>query len=1018
MSIRFLQPGQPGIQRIGRVAGFAFLLTCMLEPSSAWGQGQPAEGPRAELLGDLLLSSDRVLSDVVTGPVWDMSPGPGRRFIQLPLRLIPGRATGVLEAPRLDVAGGRFMIWQLPDPASDPSGVGGVDSNARPTDQQLLTQLTGLLTGSVVPGQGADAEPAAAAPAIPEVVAEAPRLARALTIIPADVEGNPTGSPRVAWELNRGIPGGIARAGDVNSPYPYGLLMDRDQLVAQEPPRPERLVRQDGEGSREFSFRRRESDAAYREASIAYRDLVDRVRSLSERFEQELPGMVWAVFEVSSFSDGWELRGHEAGPWAMRFDDWQLLSTLSRGSGGQGVGDGAYSSEELQDIARLAAIARNPHPWTQQALATAVAYSAYPAKAAPDDAASKLIQVILAGNDPLARNQMVYALAAVQPATPAVAALLNDAARRTGEAAIQLAALRAELGVQLASDPGVSGVAGAIDVTNRLLADEAGPDAGLVIRQFLVSVPENPDSAAAIIGGLRFDDLTPGRFDAAVAAALRSAGDRPEIVGGWLNRQWLGSSNPQVVRRTLDLLIRADAPAPVVAPLARDLLNLVFGPPAGGEPSDGRVEPVDLTITAGLPLDSANHALFRLLQAGDPALRKQGWLVLRHFELTDRAAGAPAPAEGAVDPLASIVDAGLGRPDTPESLVPFLARQPDTARANGPLVRVLIWGDPAASRRAARVFYGSERQFGVDLATRDANDREKFAQRVYNDLGDGVEPVSGLMRSDGSVPGWFAEQLAAGNLPEPAAWAEAAGGEAALLSLAVGSDDALASGAFAALAAAAGGDRDLQLKMIDRFKDQRKTLSAEAMETAWAEARKDIYTQRLAAAAGKYRLVITVTGMAPADGGLGLASDPALGTDPAVIEAQQQAGAADRTERIVLGFYQLQANGREVKFSGGVPALDVPTDVLAIRLTNPSQLKSLKADELKALPLERSTEPLDLLPDEGGSWRGSLVLSDGRGLELVMEPIAANSGEQPSATPADPAVKPRPGGALNRRPFQ
>lgn len=1017
---------------MGIAAGFAGESRAQQAPPAADGAGPGAELPGVELRRDLMLTEARVLGDKVDGPVWSLSPGAGRRLLQLPVRVVPGRDRGVLGDPGLNVAGGRFLVWQLPEGESMDTrsrGRGRARPTDEPTDAQLLHQLAGLLTGNVEPGVPEDARAEPAAVGLPEVPIEAPRLTRELIVLPAGTEDNPSDTPRVAWDLARNIPGEVKSA-SADARYPYPLLLDRGQLDALEPKRPDQMQRNQGESSREFNARKRESDAAYRQQSLEYRDLQHRVRSLPERFEQDLPEVVWAVYEISAYSDGWELWAGEAGPWTMKFADWELLTELAAGSGrgGNATGDGAFSVEELRDISQLAGIARDPHPWTQQVLATAVANSSLPGKAAENDAAAKLMAVVLAGSDPLARNRMVYALARVEPATPAAAALLKDAARNTNDPAIQLAALRAELGVQLADDPARrggargAGVAGAIGVTNDILAAPDGPDAGLVIQQLLAVIPDTPEADAAVVGGVRFDRLPPPRFDAAVAAALRAAGDRPAVVGGWLNHQLLGSSDAEVVRRTLDLLIRADEPAPVVSTLARGLRGLVFGGPAVEEDTlDGASDPVDLTITAGLPLDSANHAIFKLLNSGDPELRKQGWLVLRHFELTDqvpaRRRGQPDPAaQGNLDPLSMIVDAGLGRPDTPSSLVPFLARQPDQERANGPLVRVVVRGNPAASRRALRALRGSERSFGPALGELSPDDRETFAARVYNDLGDGTEPVVGLMRADtagrGGVVVWFADELAAGVLPAPAAWAEAAGGEASLMQSAVSSDEKLAAGAVAALTAAAGGDRDLQYKMIGRFKDQRTTLSPTAMGEAWKDARKDIYTQRLAGAAGEYRLVMTVSGEAPADGGAGLATDPLLGQDPSVFQQQAEAGAADTTRRTVLGVYKLVADGQSIKFVSGVPELDVPEDRLAIRIKNPSQLKTFGAEELKTLPLDRATQPLDLLPEDGGAWRGQMTLADGRGFELVMEPFV--SAEKPDPTPETEKKKPAQGGELKR----
>ncbi|MEM9883229.1 MAG: hypothetical protein AAF800_09965 [Planctomycetota bacterium] len=987
---------------------------------AAVSRAAEAGGPTASVRLELLLGSDRVMGASWSGPVWSLSANPGRRLVQLPMRVEAGEAAGVIGDPPVDFAGGRFLGWTVSAPgSSDGEGVRG-----RSSDDYL--DLTALLAELDAPAPRRPARAAAAGGAA-GAAEGAPRVTRELTVIPAAGRGV---ADRVAWDLDRSVPNGTLRSGDA----PYLLLLDRDRLRAKEPARPGRLTRNQGESTRDFAMRRRESDAQYRAEASVYRDLTRSVRGLPDRFEQPLPETVWAVFEVSAFGDGWSLRGHPAGPWEMRFDDWDLLTKLARSGrgGGAATGDGRFSAEEFETLEVLDRLARQDHPWTQRLLAEAVASSGYAGRAAEGGPAYSVLDRLLRSDDPVARNRTVYTLVQVTPATPAAASLLAAAAPRRGEPAFQLAALRAQLSEQLARDAGPVGVAGAVRVANDLLRDPDGPDAGLIVRQLLAMVPEGADADAAVIGGVRFDGMPAPRFDAAVAAALRAAGRRPGVVGGWLNRQLLGANDPAVVDRTLALLERAGAPAPTVGPAAAALRRLVFGPTEAQAQAEAGAEapPVsDLTLTAGLPLDSANHAIFRLLNSGDPELRRRGWLVLRHFELTD--SGGASTADDALDPLTMIVNAGLGQAATPPTLVSFLDRQPERARADGPLVRVVLRGDPMASRRASRALRGSERALGPVLSSLSADDRALFAQRVYDALGDGPEPVTGLMRADpvsgnrrgrgpGAVVAWFGRALAGGELPTAEAWAAAAGGERGLMPAAVGRDEALAHGALAGLTASAGGDRAVQFQMIERFKVRRTTQTAEAFAETWGGAKQDIYRQRLRGAAGEYRLVIVVTGdAAEVDG---RARDAVLGVDPGVAAAQREAAARDVTRRTVLGVTELRVTGQALRFTSGLPALSVPTDRLAIRVNEPGQLKSYPAEALKELPLDEMKEPLDLLPHEDGAWVGEMTLPDGRGFTLVMEPLGGAGDEatpqRQEAAAGPEETTPRGGGDLRSNPFR
>ncbi|MEO1237797.1 MAG: hypothetical protein AAFX76_13505, partial [Planctomycetota bacterium] len=457
-------------------------------------------------------------------------------------------------------------------------------------------------------------------------------------------------------------------------------------------------------------------------------------------------------------------------------------------------------------------------------------------------------------------------------------------------------------------------------------------------------------------------------------------------------------------------------PAPVVGPLAAGLRRLIFArPDQAAEEALPHSGGGGVMLTAGLPLDSANHAMFRLLNAGDPELRRRGWLALRHFELTDQAGGrgipGAVPGAGEGDPLTMIVDAGLGRPETPGSLVPFLLRQPDTDRADAALVQVVLRGDVAASRRAARGLRGSERRIDDDLTALSADDRQRFADRVYDRLAGSPEPVTGLMRQDrGSVVGWFASQVVSGELPPAAAWAETAGGEPRLLPLVMHSDEGLAFGAIAALTALAGGDRELQLEIIDRLKDDRTTATTTGLADAWADVKRDIYTARLADAAGEYRLVAVVRGIDPT----------ALLVPPPPIEGD--AASTLREERTVLGVTSLDADGRSISLRSGAPTLSVPDDRLAIRITQPGELKQFGIAELEELPLEDVNDPLDLLPQDGGVWRGSVVLATGQTFELLMEPMGRATparGASSGGTAADgDRDRPTSGGEIERDPFR
>lgn len=1038
-----------GIHQFGRRAAY-LALACLTLPA----HGQPATpevppeastpvpaaaapelspAPTVELLLEPMLTDDRVLGDTLTGVAWDVAASPGRRLMQLPLRVRPGQEEGLLEEPAISFGGSRFIGWWLPieeDAASNRGRSRNVAASPAPIDNELL-DLAGLLdkleTADPNPRNASRPEAAPAAVATGDFLPEgAPRLAREITVKP---------SGQVAWEVARLIPGATVKTGET----PYLLYLDGQRLRDLKPEKKD-VSRNGSESSREYSQRRRESDIAYREELTAYRELQNASRNVPTLLETKLTDVVWAVFEVNAIQNEWSLRGGPEGTWSMSFDEFEALRSVA---GGQGISswpeqDGrAFSAEDRRFIALLDKLSKDRHVWTQRTLARALADSGFASKIGSGDAVSDVFERLLTSKDPIARNRTVYALATTSPATPAVATLLENAAAQTGDPAIQLAALRAQLAVQLAASTAAGGgrgaavdLSGVIATVNANLANASGADAGLVVKQLLVTVPaETPEAVNALVAGVRFDSLSPERFDSAVAAVLSSAGTQPAVVGGWIDQQLLGSSNAAVVGRTLELMASANASAPAVSAFAAALRGAVFGSPESAEASEtgkasGALPLPRVMMTAGLPLDSANHALFKLLNAGDPETRKSGWAVLRHFELTDReptrGRRSPAPVEGELDPLTMIVDAGLGQTDTPSSLVPFLLRQPDEARANGPLLRVILAGDTPSSRRAARALLGSERELGLAMGELEADARSTLGNLVYDRLGDGPEPVTGLLRQDnnrrGGAVNWFGDRWAAGELPEAAAWAEQAGGESALLNLIGGEDEPLAHGAIAALAAAAGADRAQQQKMIDRFNDTRQTLSSQELGEAWGDAKQDIYTSRLSTAAGEYRLVMTLAGEAPGDGGAGRARDDITGYDPAAAAEQERIAAGDadvRVQRTVLGVITLVADGRSVSFRGGTPTLSVPEDRLALRIAEPGQMLAFadKVEALQGLPLGGVDEPLDLLPEDGNVWRGQVPLPDGRVFGLQIEPwsgTASADEDESSGDQADDGAEDKP----------
>lgn len=939
------------------------------------GGAETSEAPSALAAQSLCLEG--LLGDVgamrpatLAGSVWTFEPQPGRTLVVLPIAVDPEVSGVTLEEPAFSPQGSRFVAWMLP---GDDAGARR-DAGARtPSDAELLDTERFL-----APPQEGDpaqyAEEQAPGYVLPE---GAPRAARSLELVAGG---------RVAWEAERALSGTIqASSTQPTMVDAYRLKLDPAQVRAMRPERPARPPRTPGEDRRTYDLRVRQINAEFRTASEAFRRMSDAVRGLPVRFEAQRPGVVLAVFEVNAFGN-LILRGHPAGRWAVSPGDLEVVGRLAASSGGRsGGGDGDFSAEAAADLATLLRVASDAHPWAQRAAARALAGSGYLTQAAadPGDPAVRVALALLDSADTAARRRAVFALTQVEPVTAASAALLALAAQKAGNVAVDAAAVRALLVVEVAGDQGHRGtvdlpaVVRVLAVANELLAATDGPDGGAVVRELLAAtggaasggrggVPD--EVAPMLVGGLGFTGLAGERFDSAAVAVIEAAPRHPVVAGGWLNRHLLGSADPTQVHRTLDLLDGLSEPAPA------------------GDPRSPRLE-------GGLPLDTANHALLRVLNSGDAELRGKAWRALPWFVLSDGQRGAADGDSGAV--LEALLNAGLARAATPESLAVFLDRQPDDPAVGDAvtraLVRVTAEGDSGSARRAAGALLGSGRDVARALDALDADGRARFVARLYDRLEGSLSPVTGLIRAEGSaLTRFLGEALGEGVLPPAAAWAEAAGREQTLFGYATGDDEGLARAAIAALAAQAGANTPQQLAAVGAFQGRRRALSPADFGAAWAAVRQVLFTARLAEAAGDYRMVVILRGRKPAaaDGG-GLTSDPVLGTDPGALAGgtgNQDADAEEHQERWVLGVVELVADGGAVRLGAGTPAITVPDDRLAIRLPSPGDLKNLEVDELQDLPLERIDGPLDLLPDGQGGWGGDVDLVDGRRFELRLEP--------------------------------
>ena len=97
---------------------------------------------------------------------------------------------------------------------------------------------------------------------------------------------------------------------------------------------------------------------------------------------------------------------------------------------------------------------------------------------------------------------------------------------------------------------------------------------------------------------------------------------------------------------------------------------------------------------------------------------------------------------------------------------------------------------------------------------------------------------------------------------------------------------------------------------------------------------------------------------------------------------------ANKTSDIDLGVVQLQGDGQNIRMANDTVKLSIPNTQLAIRIDKPSDLKLFNNEKVGRMQLE-GVQPVDLLPQPDGSWRGGFEFPDGRKAELQLLPGAS-----------------------------
>jgi hypothetical protein len=1028
---------------------------------------EPKLEPRVSLDVEALLHDQTVLEDQAHDMVWTIAPQPDRRLVQIPVIVEPLEQTSQLGRSPIRIRGARFICWRIIED-DQQENAGRKRSNKRTTRAGDSRYIGRAPTRG---GPGFDMGRPNSRQSTPgnldrtlntleqmtnQIPDDAPRFARKISI-------EPDGTIR--WKIERSIPGG-----EINPQATEGYALKLDnQLLAELYPkrngqnsrskkqvtkRPRTMKRNatppSGGSTKknktkakaaEDRAKRQAEDLEFRAQIKEYRELTKHVRGLPDEFQIKMPARLWAVYEVSQAIAELNMTGPKPLPWRIRFDDFVVMrDTAGKRAGGRGQLD--LKSYEI--VAQLRDMVLSKHPLTLRMVAMTLDSAGMVGQAQQHDSLYRLLEMIINDQDRDARGVVITSLATTIPPTIATAQLLRGAAAHM-DPMQKLEALRGLFQIDLGNQEGVRQM---IATANQALADPTGSDAGDVLAEIVKRTGDNSgrgrgdDTISTLTTGIDFQTLSPQRADQAIAYIIRAAGTEP-LAASWLNHRLLGSPDRQMLGRTLELINAAAGKSPFVQPTSTALLNLVFGAPQA-KPS--AIAALDLELSGLIPIDTTHHNLYRCLSNGDLQLRSHAWDALVNFQIDDSSQQASSrrttarssrrrgrrqnQTEEAREPdrYDLILNAAFLMDKTPWSLPVFLAKQTDQERAGKALIAVILRGDEAASASAARKLHGCGWNLESMLQTLDYQQRGLFGVKVYQSLAGQAPLVTGLLRQAArrnQSMRWFAQQMSDGHLPEPIEWAKNFPREEDLLEIAGSADDALAAGAVAALVSLAGGDEPTSKRLAESFRHA-PDRTMQGLRKHWRPAKKQIYTTRLAAAAGSYRLKVIVgppsedarnrrqqnqqlaaapgrtypgggPGFGPPPGGRpGVAARPggrpvAPAAAPAP-EIQQQPiddTVLKQTVKITLGVVDLIVDTQAIRFEGETVDLIVPDEHLAIRIKRASSLKGFDNKELEKIPLDRVREPLDLIPHPDGSWQGEVFLPDGRVVRLLMEPVKA-----------------------------
>ncbi|MCC7205017.1 MAG: hypothetical protein IT441_08040 [Phycisphaeraceae bacterium] len=703
-----------------------------------------------------LLDAGQTLPTDVQDGIWRLSPSPEKRLLVLPLRITPSATPRVLGSTSIRARGGKLLAYMIP-----PPGAG-------------------------------DGNPAFGAPDAPAGQTRIPRLTRSLTVTPQG---------RARWKMDRSIPG--AAVADPNELY---ALKIQPSLAEGNGDSNDRAAR----ANQDRQARLQEIEAQ-RARAREQAELRKRILALPTEFDEPLPPVVLAVFEVRSNTTSVDLSNSAIQPWRLALD---ILEGLGRDP------SDAILERLNQDLTS------DPSALSLRLAAQALINSPLLDQSELRPAVASLARRVLDGSDAQARHVLIQALAAIPTPSPEALDLLRQAAK-DNDGPNRLAALGGLLRLAGTDAAALESALAAFAVVWTM---PSPPPADQVIASLLTrSLADDADEInAKLVDAVDWSKIAPPARELAIKKVVERAPDS-SLARRWLDAKLLGAADPALVRQTLTVL--ADA--------AKSLA-----------PSAPRID-----------LSDREQTLLKLLASTDKSLRDLAWTSLTLYRIPSaESANTPDSEPGPeVDLMVKITQTASSSAPTPATVLPFVNAQNGWhVRAAG-LVGLALASDPPTSAAAAKALVGSNLPLTHALARLTPPDRRKLADRVYAAMTGSVPLVTPLLietNPEHPLSDLWAAQVAAGNLPTPGLWRRAFEGEQSMLLIASATTDpAIRTAVAAALVAAVGGDQAAQQDLADAFNKVQDGRLTDLMDL-WHAKRQDLLLKQIAAQARTYRFAL------------------------------------------------------------------------------------------------------------------------------------------------------------------